>query len=197
MGKWADQPVRGEEAAKLRAKALCDRAPRNSVVIEVGTRFCAMTVHAAAMRPDCRWIVVDNWLGAEDQPKRYRDTQDDNALKPRARADADRRRAYNTACGSRISVLCMDSISASKIIADGSCGLVWIDADHSYEGTKEDLLAWMPKVAPGGYIGGHDYKQIDPRFGGVDRAVAELFPGGVEEGENYTYLVKMDDFSGW
>jgi len=55
--------------------------------------------------------------------------------------------------------------------------MVFIDADHSYEGVHNDILKWLPKVKSGGIISGHDYG-LNPagvnRFPGVDRAVHEL-----------------------
>ena len=41
--------------------------------------------------------------------------------------------------------------------ADGTFDFVYIDADHTYEGVRDDLEAWWPKVKPGGVLGGHDY----------------------------------------
>ncbi len=34
---------------------------------------------------------------------------------------------------------------------------VFIDADHSYEGCRDDIARWWPMVKPGGYLCGHDY----------------------------------------
>ncbi len=48
--------------------------------------------------------------------------------------------------------------------------LVYIDADHEYEGVQEDLISWYPKVKPGGIFGGDDF---DP-YPGVKRAVEEF-----------------------
>ena len=47
---------------------------------------------------------------------------------------------------------------------------LFIDADHTYEGCKQDILDWMPFVRPGGVICGHDYIDMFP---GVKRAVHE------------------------
>jgi hypothetical protein len=45
---------------------------------------------------------------------------------------------------------------------------IFIDAAHDYESCKADISAWLPKVKPGGFFGGHD---IDAP--GVLRAVTE------------------------
>ena len=61
-------------------------------------------------------------------------------------------------------------LSASKF-DDKSLDFVFIDADHTYESAKKDILAWLPKVKAGGILAGHDY----PTWEGVTRAVDELF----------------------
>lgn len=70
--------------------------------------------------------------------------------------------------------------------------LVFIDGDHSYEGAKGDIEAWLPNIKPGGLIAVHDYKkhllQYDENtcphpkpWPGVDQAVDELLlMGGYE-----------------
>lgn len=66
--------------------------------------------------------------------------------------------------------------------------LVFIDGDHSYEGCKGDIEAWLPNIKPGGILAIHDYKKATliydeetcphPRpWPGVDRAVDELLVG--------------------
>ena len=34
---------------------------------------------------------------------------------------------------------------------------MFIDADHTFEGVTSDIVAWGPKLKPGGLISGHDY----------------------------------------
>ncbi len=41
-------------------------------------------------------------------------------------------------------------------IAPGSCSLVYLDANHTYEHVLRDLHAWYPMVRPGGILAGHD-----------------------------------------
>ena len=46
---------------------------------------------------------------------------------------------------------------AAKNFPDEYFDLIYIDADHSYEGVKKDLEAWWPKVKKGRFFTGDDY----------------------------------------
>ena len=61
--------------------------------------------------------------------------------------------------------------SYSNVVVDKvpTVDLIFIDADHSYDGCKKDIIAYLPKVATKGLLTGHD---ID--YPGVNRAVNEL-----------------------
>ncbi|MGE0671085.1 MAG: class I SAM-dependent methyltransferase [Parachlamydiales bacterium] len=56
----------------------------------------------------------------------------------------------------RIILLESDSLQASKQFPDHTFDLIFIDADHTYEGVLADLKVWYSKVKPGGIICGHD-----------------------------------------
>lgn len=58
----------------------------------------------------------------------------------------------------------------AKEVEDNSLGLVYIDADHSYAGCRNDVLAWWPKLVKGGIMAFHDYEM---RQYGVKEAVQE------------------------
>lgn len=75
------------------------------------------------------------------------------------------------------------SSEAAALFADKSVDFVFIDANHTYEFVKADVLAWLPKVKPGGIIAGHDYNAPHE----VERAVNEIF------GERVV-TVPSDDF---
>lgn len=62
------------------------------------------------------------------------------------------------------------SWDAAAQYADSSLDFVYIDADHTYESARRDIVAWWPKVKYGGIIGGHDFT---PEYPGVIQAVIE------------------------
>jgi tetratricopeptide (TPR) repeat protein len=71
----------------------------------------------------------------------------------------------------------LTSEQAADLIADHSLDFCYIDADHRYEGIRDDIRLWYPKVKTGGILGGHDYIQDGTHsFGvfGVKRAVTEF-----------------------
>lgn len=51
---------------------------------------------------------------------------------------------------------------------------VYIDGDHSYQSTKEDMTIWWEMLVPGGLLAGDDF---DPGHTGVMRAVADFVLG--------------------
>jgi len=54
-------------------------------------------------------------------------------------------------------------------VPDASLDFVYIDGDHSFDGTMLDLILWAPKVRVGGVISGDGYKHY--RYTGVIPAV--------------------------
>jgi len=90
----------------------------------------------------------------------------------------------------RAHVIKEDSVAAAARFEDGSVDIVFIDGDHSYNGCHRDVVAWLPKVRKGGWIGGHDYAH--PKQGEVKRAVDELFAGKkIVLGGNRSWWVKI------
>jgi predicted O-methyltransferase YrrM len=49
------------------------------------------------------------------------------------------------------------SVDASNDFQDNYFDLIMIDANHSYESVKQDIVSWMPKLNNKGYMIGHDY----------------------------------------
>jgi hypothetical protein len=72
----------------------------------------------------------------------------------------------------RATVVKAPSVKAAAEIPNGSLDCVLIDALHTYHACKEDILAWMPKLRPGGLMIGDDHSEFFP---GVQTAVEEIF----------------------
>lgn len=98
-----------------------------------------------------RYFMVDMWC--------HIDGYDDVMNGDDAEHEARYQQALGVAqsCPGRCSIYRMDSLAASQQFDDRSLDFVYIDADHSYEGCKRDILAWAPKVKSGGILAGHDY----------------------------------------
>lgn len=80
------------------------------------------------------------------------------------------------------------SWEAASLIDDGSLDFVFIDADHEYESVKKDILAWTPKLKPGGTLCGHD-----THFSGVKQALAELIPDHGLVGIDHLWECRKED----
>jgi hypothetical protein len=65
-----------------------------------------------------------------------------------------------------------DSSKAADLFENESVDLVFIDAEHTYDSVKKDILSWLPKIKKGGTISGHDFMAGHE---GVERAVFECF----------------------
>lgn len=50
------------------------------------------------------------------------------------------------------------TVAMAAKVPDDSLGLLYLDADHSFEGVMADLNAWFPKVVKGGVIAMHDFE---------------------------------------
>lgn len=70
----------------------------------------------------------------------------------------------------KINLIYSDSTSFSKMLSDDILDFVFIDGDHSYETTLNDIITYWPKVKTGGIFAGHDINLIS-----VSKAVEEFF----------------------
>jgi SAM-dependent methyltransferase len=74
---------------------------------------------------------------------------------------------------------------AAAHFADESLDAVFIDGDHSMEAVYDDILAWLPKVKPGGILCGHDIDEP-----GVAAAVKTNFPDFSVKGRCWIHTKK-------
>lgn len=73
--------------------------------------------------------------------------------------------------GTLVEFINKTSVEASKHFEDNSLDFAYLDGDHSYQGIKDDLEFWYPKVKIGGVICGHDFGKYE----GIERATEEFF----------------------
>ncbi len=91
-----------------------------------------------------------------------------------------------------LKVMRLKSVEAAKLFPNHYFDFVFIDASHLYEDAKMDILAWRPKVRPGGILAGHDYGRGGQRGYEVDKAVDEIFgKGGIEILGKSTWVRKI------
>ena len=90
----------------------------------------------------------------------------------------------------KLTILKDTSLNAAKWCAENNTlfDMIFIDADHSYESVKADILAWFPLLSEGGIICGHDYIYSWP---GVVKAVNEIFPDHVMCADTIWRAVKI------
>lgn len=65
------------------------------------------------------------------------------------------------------------TVTAAKQFADNYFDFVYIDADHSTLGCYSDIINWYPKVKPGKFLVGHDYRRKYGVFDAVNKFIKE------------------------
>lgn len=83
---------------------------------------------------------------------------------------------YKDVCGRfknfpNVTIIKNDTSSTASQYPDEYFDIVYVDADHEYNGCKKDIESWLPKIKKGGYMVGHDYFRAE----GVKKAVNEIF----------------------
>lgn len=141
-------------------------------------------------RKDLTLYLVDSWSAQHSEA--YKASGDFHAGLTQDKQERfyDMTRHTVKFAGERAKIIRDDSQRAAQTIADASLDFVFIDADHSYEGCKGDIEAWLPKIRKGGFISGHDYENPEFPAWGVKKAVEEKF-GTPEKGENFTWRIQL------
>ncbi len=150
--------------------------PDNSTFVEVGSWMgrstCYMGEQIKKSPKNIKFYAVDTWEGSEEIS--HKETIE--KLKNENLSLFDIFNHHIQMCGVQEQVIPLKttSIEAAKQFEDNSLDFVHIDASHDYENVLADIIAWYPKVKPGGFITGDDYVIS---WGGVIQAVKEYFTG--------------------
>ena len=150
--------------------------PDNSTFVEVGSWMgrstCYMGEQIKKSSKNIKFYAVDTWEGSEEIS--HKETIE--KLKNENLTLFDIFNHHIQMCGVQEQVIPLKttSVEAAKQFEDNSLDFVHIDASHDYENVLADIIAWYPKVKPGGFITGDDYVIS---WGGVIQAVKEYFTG--------------------
>lgn len=107
------------------------------VYVEIGAFLGKSTHYMASRLPEgVEFHIIDLWdAHTENQRKIVGDSDPYDLFRENMGVLLD-----------RITTHRMDSAEASELFDDKSVDFLLIDADHSYEGVKRDIQAWLPKV---------------------------------------------------
>lgn len=149
---------------------IVDKLPDNSTIVEVGCWMgrstCYLAEKIAESNKNITVLAVDNWLGS-NEPEHKRIIEEKGSIY--------RIWLKNLAPFKLVYPIIGHSCVVGRYMDNSSVDFVYIDASHEYEDVLADIETWLPKVKPGGFIGGHDYNENDRNCSGVVRAVKQTF----------------------
>jgi len=166
--QWRDgiPPSLGAGDAKVITRLLNKVKRENMVVLEVGSwvgNGSTRVITNAIRSSHGLFYCVDTWAGSENVPYHQEHRKRHNSF---YEVFADNVRTYNGQ--DIVRPLVMPSTEACTLFSDKSLDLVFIDGNHGYSFVKQDILAWLPKIKPGGVICGHNcdacYADLDPKL---------------------------------
>jgi predicted O-methyltransferase YrrM/GR25 family glycosyltransferase involved in LPS biosynthesis len=150
-------------------KSMVEKFPSGSKFVEVGSwkgkSSAYMAVEIANSNKNIEFYCVDIWESSLE----YENHEETSMLYEIFLNNMKPVESYYTP-------LKMKSLDAVSRFEDHSLDFVFIDASHEYEDVKADIIAWLPKIKPGGILAGHDYYIGDFDYHpGVKKAVNEEF----------------------
>jgi hypothetical protein len=116
--------------------------PKGGVIAEVGVNKGEFSSEIHRICKPTKMILVDKWNSTE-YPKSLKDD-----VITRFRADIK---------SGKIEVIQDDSVTATRKFEDAYFDWIYLDTDHSYEATLQELIAYKDKIKPNGIIAGHDF----------------------------------------
>lgn len=178
--------------ADARAAEILSRIGANAKGAELGVWRGGLSSRLL-VRKDVHLIMVDGWGKARDSYRQSGDLLADADAAVQAR-NKERAILATQFAEDRRTIIEADTVDAALGVEDGSLDFVFVDADHSYDGCRADIEAWLPKLKPGALLCGHDYDHPDYPGWGVKRAVDELASCLgllVEIGVDRTWFVRL------
>jgi len=152
---------------------------------ELGVSAGLTTQHLLSACPDLYLVGVDAWIEQPENggPETYTDWN-----------HGIHEREARHACGvfaDRCTLIKGWTHEVGARMAPGSLDFVWIDADHSTEACRRDILVWSRALRPDGWLLGHDIN-----WPTVKAAVDDLVPG-YEIGPDVVWFRPLIPKEGW
>jgi hypothetical protein len=158
------QDIEGWVSYEYIYKDIIDQAEDGSLFVEIGSykgkSAAFMTVEIANSKKDIKFECVDpmELMGAYlNMPQSEKDGYSASDFHSRLKSVKDYYKLNQ-----------LTSNNAASLYEDGSIDFLMIDGDHSYEGVKQDIMNYLPKMKSGGLIAGDD--AYDPE---IQRALAD------------------------
>ncbi|MFA5703779.1 MAG: class I SAM-dependent methyltransferase [Advenella sp.] len=175
---------------RRRWDVIIDCMPKNRdiVGVELGVYQGKMSGYLLEALPNLTLYMVDRWSEYTEEERKT----------STGRMPKDSQDVFDTAYAMSVSVahkygrravIVRASTEDALDYVPHSLDFVFIDADHSYDACRNDILNWRDCVKPGGILSGHDYGKMS--HPGVTKAVDEVFPGGIETDVNGVWMVRM------
>lgn len=177
----------------IRAHEILSRLGANPRGVELGV-FTGALSSRLLVRKDLHLTMVDSWGQYRPGFAESGDYHATNTAEQQARNKATAE-AVTAFADERRDIVESDTVAAASSLEGESLDFVFVDADHTYEGCRDDILAWWPKIKPGGLLAGHDYAHPQFPKWGVDRAVTEFAAReglDVDLGEDWTWFIRKD-----
>lgn len=137
-------------------ETLLQLMPKNGVVCEIGVAEGEFSQNIIDHTSPQKLHLIDPWVHQE---------REDYAKDANNVSNEEGNRRFNavstqfqshTAIG-QVEIHRAFSYDVADEFPDNYFDWIYVDAVHSYEGAKEDLLRFLPKVKQDGFIFGHDY----------------------------------------
>jgi Methyltransferase domain len=154
--------------------ALAAQVHERGICVEIGcwegfsTHYIANAIHPTPL------YAVDTWRGNEDESADHPSVLFAKERDVYATFEANMRALTK----GNVIAMQLDWRDAITLFR-GGIAFLHIDAAHDYTSMIDMLVAWYPKMLPGGIICGDDYKTASSSRadlqGGVERAVTEYF----------------------
>jgi hypothetical protein len=163
--------------------------------LELGVFIGRNAAHLLKLNPSLFLFLVDSYVLTEDRLK----WADGDLGATQEQMDGYKIHAESRLAKykHRTKFIYADYKQAAKEIPDSSLHFVFIDSDHSYEGTYEQCVLYWDKIKSGGFLSGHDYDHPIERWG-VKKAVdqfAEERKLAISLGDDFTWFIHRSSTS--